>query len=183
MENKLIVKKMVKLQILCIRWTERTTNLECATHRDMDRVLMGGKTVINYKDAVKNLRLNIEKHCNSSDYLIESVLKLEQEINNSEISNLRFGLEPQRKFTELEVELNSEVLKITLFMLNEMVGIKYVVENLGLTESAVKQACQQGRLLNTKKIGKNWMVHIPECRAYWNKPDTDDSHLYKDFIY
>ena len=66
---------------------------------------------------------------------------------------------------------------------NEMVGIKELCSILGLTESAVKQACQQERLLNTKKIGKNWMVHIPECRAYWNIPDEDEKHLYKDYIY
>ena len=62
-------------------------------------------------------------------------------------------------------------------------NIKYIVENLGLTESAVKQACQQQRILNTKKIGKSWIVHIPECRAYWNIQDTDNSHLYQNWEY
>ena len=75
------------------------------------------------------------------------------------------------------------MLKRKFFMINEMVGIKELCSILGLTESAVKQACQQERLLNTKKIGKNWMVHIPECRAYWNIPDEDEKHLYKDYIY
>lgn len=30
---------------------------------------------------------------------------------------------------------------------------------------------QQECLLNTKKIGKTWLVSGPECRAYWNIPD------------
>lgn len=66
-----------------------------------------------------------------------------------------------------------------------MVSIKDVVGifNNVVTESAVKQACQQERLLNTKKIGKTWIVNIEECRAYWNIPDTENSHLYNDWIY
>ena len=68
-------------------------------------------------------------------------------------------------------------------MENGFVGIKDIAKYLGLTESAVKQACQQNRLLNTRKIGKTWLVHIPECRAYWGIPDTDVTHLYKDWEY
>ena len=97
--------------------------------------------------------------------------------------DLRFGVEPQFKFTEIEKELYDYKIIRTLYMVNEMVGIKDVAEILGLTESAIKQACQQERLLNTRKIGNNWMVHISECRDYWNIPDTEESHLYKDFIY
>lgn len=185
-ENELLVKELIKLQILCMRWVERHTNLRCVTYRDMDRILKGGKLTITYKDAVKNLKMNIDKYC-KNDYLINSVLELEENVNNSEIYNLRFGVEPQRKFTELEYKLDSFIIKRTLFMINEMVGIKYIVEDvakeLNLTESAVKQACQQERLLNTRKIGNNWMVHIPECRAYWNIPDDDETHLYKDWEY
>jgi hypothetical protein len=182
MENKGLIKEMVKLQVLCVRWVEKNTNLKCSTLWDMDRILKGSKFTITYEEAVKNLRRNIEKYC-KNEYLLNAVLQLEDDINNSEIKNLRFGLEPQRNFSDLEKELNTEVLKRTLFMTNGMVGIKYIVENLGLTESAVKQACQQERLLNTKKIGNNWVVHIPECRAYWNIPDTNDNNLCKDWEY
>lgn len=183
MENKELVNELVKVQVLCIRWVERNTHLRCSTHRDMDRILMNGKTVVTYKDAAKNLKSNVEKYCKASDYLIKSVLKLEDDIADSEISALRFGLEPQKKFSDLERKLDSEILKRKFFMINEMVGIKDVAEMLELTETAIKQACQQERLLNTKKIGKSWMVHIPECRSYWNKPDMDDNHLYKDYVY
>lgn len=182
MTNMEIVREMVKLQVFCVRLVERTTNLECKTHGDMDRILMGGRFTITYKEAINNLRINIEKYCKNG-ILKNHVLNLQHEINNSEIANLRFGMEPQRKFTELESQLDEEILKRKLFMLNEMVGISYVVKNLGLTVSDVKQACQDNRLLNTKKIGENWMVHIPECRAYWNMPDENDKHLYKNFIF
>ena len=183
MENKEIVRELVKLQMLCVRWVERNTNLKCYTHRDVDKILMGGKKTITYKDAAQNLKLNIEKYCKVSDYLMESILNLKIEIANSEINDLRFGLEPQRKFSSLENELDLEFIKRKFFMLNEMVGIKDASELIGVSETAIKQACQQDRLLNTRKLGKAWMVHIPECRAYWNKPDMDDNHLYKDYVY
>lgn len=183
MNNKEIISQLVKLQILTIRWVERNTNLRCATHRDIERVITSNKLTCTYLEAVENLKSNIKKYCNTSSYLMEEVLKLEDIIKQSNIKDFRFGVEPQKKFINEEKELDSHRVKRTLFMINEMVGIKYIVENLGLTESAVKQACQQERLLNTKKVGKNWMVHIPECRAYWNIPDTEESHLYKDWVY
>lgn len=174
MENKKLVKEMVKLQVLCVRWIERNTKVELETYGDLDRIILEGKFTTTYKDGVKNLRKNIENLC-KNEYLLEAVLKLEDDINNSEIADLRFGLEPQRKFSDLEKELDMEMLKRKLFMLNKMVGIKYIVENLGLTESAVKQACQQERLLNTKKVGNNWEVHIPECINYWNLEEKQSS--------
>lgn len=76
-------------------------------------------------------------------------------------------------------------MKQQFFMTNCMVQIKDLVGILDnkITETAVKQACQQERLLNTQKIGKTWLVHIPECRAYWNIPEIEETHLYKDYIY
>lgn len=183
MENKEIVKQLVKLQILCMRWVERNTNLKCSTNRDMDRILTSNKLTCTYGEAVQNLKYNTIKFCRESSYLLEKVAKLEREIIESSIKDLRFGLEPQKNFTQEEKELDNYKLQRTFFMINEMVGIKFIVDALGLTESQVKQACQQERLLNTKKIGRNWMVHIPECRAYWNIPDTEEGHLYKDWEY
>ena len=183
MEHLDIIRLLVKLQILCVRYVERHTNLRCNTHKDMDRIIMNNKLTCTYGEAVENLYNNIIKYCKENSYMTEEVLKLKDSINNSNIKELRFGLEPQKKFTEEERHLDYEMLKRKFFMINEMVGIKELCSILGLTESAVKQACQQERLLNTKKIGKNWMVHIPECRAYWNIPDEDEKHLYKDYIY
>ena len=185
MENIDLVRMLVKLQVLCVRYVERNTSLKCKTHRDMDRILMANKLTCTYKEAVENLYNNIKKYCANSSYLIEETLKLKDNINNSNIANLRFGVEPQKKFIEEEKQLDDEILKRKFFMINEMVGIKDLVELLEnkVTETAVKQACQQERLLNTRKIGKSWMVHIPECRAYWNIPDTNENHLYKDWVY
>lgn len=153
-----MVKQLVKLQMLTMRWVERNTNLTCSTHRDTERILTANKLTCTYLQAVDNLKNNILKYCDNN-YLTEEVLRLEISIKNSTIKDLRFGVEPQKKFTEEENKLDQYKIECTLFMLNDMVPIKYVVENLGLTESAVKQACQQERLLNTRKVGKTWLVH------------------------
>lgn len=183
MKNIELVKRLVKLQILCIRYVERNTTLRIKTHRDMDRILMKNMFTCDYNNAIENLNKIIKRYCIKSKYLVKECMSLKKDIQNSPIKNLRFGLEPQRKFTEEEQELDTLLLKRRFFMINEMVSIKDISEMLCISESAVKQACQQERLLNTKKIGNSWMVHIPECRAYWNIPDTNEKNLYKDYIY
>lgn len=183
MKNKELVKELVKLQILCVRWVERNTNLSCSTQRDMDSVLTKNKFTCTYAEGVMNLKNNIEEYCKESKYLLENVVELEIKIKNSSIAKCRFGLEPQKKFTEEEKNLNEYMLKRTLFMINEMVGIKYITENYGLTDGAIKQACQQERLLNTKKVGKSWMVHIPEVLNYWNVTRKNKNSIYDNWEY
>lgn len=183
MKKEEMVKMLVKLQILCIRHVERNTNLRLYTHRDMDRILMNGKMTCTYGDAVINLESNIFKYCKTSSYLMDEISKLKTIIEESDIKNLRFGLEPQLKFSKEESILDTAVLKYRFYMINEMVGIKDASAILGIRDTTIKQACQQERLLNTKKIGKNWMVHLPECMSYWNIEDNDENHLYHNFKY
>ena len=179
MENIELVRKLTKLQILCMRYVERNTSLRCRSFRDMDRIITKNKLTCTYREAVENLQDNIKKYCNNSSYLTEEILNLKENMNNSSIKDLRFGIEPQKKFTEEENRLDEEMLKRKFFMTNCMVKIKDAIKELNnkVTETAIKQACQQERLLNTKKVGKTWMVHIPECRAYWNIPDVEEKHL------
>ncbi|MFT8349242.1 hypothetical protein [Clostridium saccharoperbutylacetonicum] len=183
MENKMLIKDIAKLQILCTKWVERHTSLKCKTFRDIERVITANKLTCTYGEAVENLYNNIKKYCNNSNYLVEEILKLKENMNNSDIKDLRFGVEPQKKFSDFEKELDMEMIKRKFFMVTGIVSIKDAAEILGLTETAIKQACQQERLLNTSKIGKSWMVHIPECRSYWNLKDENEKHLYKDYVY
>lgn len=180
-ELKLLVKELVKLQVLCSRWVERNTNLRCDSIGHLESILMGNKYTCTYLFAVESLKKNINKYCKNS-YLEEKVSELENKISSSKIKNLRFGISPQSKFTEEENTLNLYRVQRIMYMLNGMVEIKKVTEILGLTESQVKQACQQERLMNTRKVGKTWLVHIQECRAYWNIKDNEDN-LYSSWEY
>ena len=174
MDNNDIVKELVRLQILCIRWVERKTTLKCLTQRDMDRVLTSNKLTCTYGLAIANLKSNIFKYCDNSTYLKESVIKLEEIINNHPIKDIRFGLEPQKKFTKEEVQLDIYKLQQTLSLTTGMISIKNAAEIIGVPESTIKQACQQERLMNTIKISKTWIVNLNECKTYWNISDKLD---------
>lgn len=183
MNNKEIVKELVKLQILTVRWVERHTNLVCKTMRDVDRILTGSKFTVTYAEGVKNLKGTILKHCDNT-FFTEKVAELEEVISNSNIADMRFGLmENSKIYSDEEKDLAMEMMKRELFMQNSMVSIKVAAEELGVPETTIKQACQQERLLNTRKVGKTWEVHLPECRAYWGIKDTNQEHLYKDWVY
>lgn len=182
--NKEIVKNLVKLQVLCVRYVERHYNLICKTHRDLDRVIMKNKLTCTYLEAINNLFENVNKYCKESEYILSNTIALKKEIENSNIKNLKFGL-TNKSFNEEEKELNIYMLDRKFFMINCMVSIKELCEILqGLSESQVKQACQQERLLNTKKVGKAWLVHIYECKEYWNIDRLDnEKSLYCNFEY
>ena len=184
-ENEKMVRKLAKLQFLYIRWMERHV------FRNMFRSYGKANEVINpkignmviekYKDGVEHLRKLAERNCKNED-IVNAIKELEKDIKKSEIAELRFGLN-NGTFTDKEVKLDNLLLRSQLFMNGNMVGIKYIVENFGLSESTVKQACQQERLLNTRKVGNNWMVHIPEVKAYWEIPDNDEDNLYYGWKY
>lgn len=187
MTNKEIVEHLAKLQVLCVRYVERHYNLICKTHRDLDRVIIKNKFTCTYLEAINNLFENVNKYCKDNDYIFNETIKLKEVIENSSIKNLKFGLN-NGIFSEEEKELDNYMLDRKFFMINCMVSIKEVCEILkDLSIGKVKQACQQDRLLNTKKIGKTWLVHIYECKQLWNVEYNDecnnDGKLYCNFEY
>ena len=174
-----LVKQLAKLNILCVRYAERHKHLVYSTWRDVERFITGGKPACTYEYAVNKLYENANKLCKNSDYLVSETIKLKEEIENSTIKELRFGLEHRKKFTELENELDIELTKYHLLYNSDTVEIKKAAEILDckVTESAIKQACQQERLMNTKKVGNVWLVSISECRNYWNIQNEDEKSL------
>jgi len=177
-----MVHELGKLQILLIRWVERNTDLKCQTFGDMNVLIQGKHLTATYKEGVENLKFYMKNANPRPQQLIDSLIELETKINQSKLKDLRFGENPQRRFTEEEHEFQRILTLRQLYMLNSMVTIKVASERLGISESTIKQACQQERLLNTKKIGTTWEVHMHECRAYWNIKDID-SPAYIDWKY
>ena len=116
-----LVKKLAKLNILCVRYVERHTNLRCPTWRDVNRVITANKLTCKYGDAVNNLYKNIMKLCKNSEYLTGEIIKLKEEIEQSNIKELRFGVLPQKKFTERESELDEGLIKCQFYYNSEMV--------------------------------------------------------------
>lgn len=48
------------------------------------------KIICTYEEAIKNLQNNIIKYCSNSSYLTEEILKLSNEVMNSDVRKLRF---------------------------------------------------------------------------------------------
>ena len=126
-----------------------------------------------------DLKDNIIKN-SSIEYLLLEIVKLHEEINLSPIKDYKFW---RAGLNDAEEKLDTLAVNRLFYMDASYVTITTASEELGITESAIKQACQQERLLNTRKLGKTWLVHIPECRAYWNKPNCNENRLYKNFEY
>lgn len=176
MTNETIIKKISKLQILCIRYIERNNSLKVTPFVEIDRLITNGKSIVTYKEGIANLRKHIEKNCAKNSILIDDTLYLEREIKNSSIADLRFATNKENAFSELEHELKILFLEKTLFMLTQMASIKQTSQLFRLTETRLKQACQQNRLLNTQKLGNVWLVHLPECVSYF-KLEVKDKNL------
>ncbi|APR02742.1 hypothetical protein CLQ_13423 (plasmid) [Clostridium botulinum Af84] len=175
-----IIADLVRLQFIVIRYVERNTNIKYITHRDLENVLTGGRPTLTYSKAVNNLLKHAKMRIRNNEDIINDIVELKDKIDNSEIKELHFGMET---YSHLEYELDQYVFRRTFFMITSMVTIKYASELLDIPEITIKQACQQERLLNTEKIGRGWRVHLPECRAYWNIPYTDEKDIYYDLKY
>ena len=168
MTNKEMVERLAELQILLVRDVERNTKLRYKTDRDLNRIITKNKLVCTYKGGVNNL-LETAKKFSKNESLIENIEDLKEEILNSDIAELRFGLEPQRKFSDIESELDIALTLKQLNMSIRLQPIKEIVEELGINEETIKKACQSERLLNTKKVGRMWLVDVDEVKKYWNK--------------
>lgn len=168
MENKVLVKELARLQVLCVRYVERHTTLRCRTVRDLDRIIFKNKFKATYIDAVKNLKENIKEYCKDSNYLNTAVENLEENIKNSNIKDFKLGKE-NNQFTELERELNTVFLVKQLKMQTGLYSIKEIAKDLNLNEETIKKAAQKEQLLNTKKVGKTWLVDYKEVKEHWCK--------------
>lgn len=166
-----MVADLVKLQFLVIRYVERHTGLKYITLRDVDNVITNGRPTITYSRAIENLYKHAKIRIRNCKIILDRIVELKSKIDNSELGKFKFGINTP---TKIEHELDQYLLRRTFFMSTGMVGIKDAAKILNITESAIKQACQQERLLNTKKIGRNWVVHIPECKVYWDIKDIND---------
>lgn len=174
-----LVEKLMKLNILYVREMERRGIIKIKNMGQLTESLGIHSQEPTVLKSVNYLRNKIDKNSNII-YLKEEINKLQEEINNSPIKDYKFW---NGDFNKEENKLDILVIRRLFFMETNFVGIKQAAEYTGVTESAIKQACQQERLLNTKKLGKNWLVHLPEVRAYWNIPDIDEKYLYKDWEY
>lgn len=174
-----LIEKLIKLNILYVREMERRKIIKLKNMGQLTDSLGTHSENLTVSKSVQYLKDRIDINSNIP-YLKEEILKLKEEINNSKIKDYKFWNGTK---TKEEKELEDLVFKRLFFMETCFVGAIQAAECTGIPASTIKQACQQQRLLNTKKIGKTWIVHLPEVRTYWNVPDMDEKYLYKDWEY
>lgn len=119
-------------------------------------------TLITYGEALNNL-ISV---CHS-----ETLLKRMHELacKFDEVSHYRFevGYSYVQELTPLEYRLNNIMLKTSFKCTQHDVLLKYASDITGIPETTIKQACQQGRLINVSKAGKVWLVNLNEVKEYW----------------
>ncbi|APH23539.1 hypothetical protein [Clostridium botulinum] len=174
-----LVEKLMKLNILYIREMERRGIIKVKNMGQLTEPLGVHSQNLTVLKATNYLKNKIDKNSNIV-YLKDEINKLQEQICNSKIKDYKFW---NGNFNEEENKLDDSVIKRLFFMETGFVGTTQAQEYTGITVSAIKQACQREKLLNTKKLGKTWLVHLPEVRAYWNVPDKDEKSLYKDWKY
>ena len=95
-------------------YVESTTNLICETTREFERILMKNKTHCTYEKGIENLCYWISVYASNNKELLTKARDLYIKIKDSDIKELRFGLEPQKRFTEEERQFADYVTYLTL---------------------------------------------------------------------
>lgn len=181
MDNKDLIRLLTKLEILCARYIERRTVIRFECHRDLDRLLTNN-LIGTYGEAIEKLYKAISEFCEDNTYLMGQISFLKESFKLSKISELRFGLDSKKKFNDEENELEVYREKQLSFYTGDMDTIKRTCIILGLKEDTLKKACQKEKLLNTKKVGREWHVNLRECMKYWNIILKEDG-FYNNSIY
>lgn len=161
------IQKLIKLSVLYIREMERNETIKIKSIAQYWNILTDKAENCTVGMAVNNLRDKINTN-SRMEYLRTEIENLQQEINNSNIKDLRFyNIENP---TEQELRLENLALKQMLYMI-DMIPISEAVKIIKQSQTAIKQACQQERLLNIEKRSKTWFVHLDECKEYWKVRD------------
>lgn len=119
-------------------------------------------TLITYGDALDKFR----SIC-TSDSIMALINELQGEIEPIKDYRFEIGYDSVHNLLPIEYKLNTMMLRGAFKNIQNDTNIKNASKITGISESAIKQACQQGRLINTCKSGKSWIVNLNEIKEYW----------------
>lgn len=173
MTEQEMIETLAKLQMLCVNYVERNTSLRIEDTRSFDRLIQSRHLVCTYGDAAKNLATNMFVFCQGSTYLVNMAKKLKIEILNSNIKDLRFGIEPQKKFSTKENEyfilLSKMQLDLQYKYYNKMTmpldEVASLFEDIMSKEKMV-ELCEKGEFSNVSKTDDKWRVDLFEVANY-----------------
>lgn len=157
-ELEILVKDFVKIHVILFKTIQRNS----ATYYDYKKIL----DIIVYDDQFKTYKdvFNFYKEKNKNETINHLLKKLEHRFYL--IENVKFGL-TSKDLLPIDYKINSMFYCGIIKLIAHDVNIKLASELTGITEAAIKQACQQERLLSVYKIGKTWVVNLYEVSEYW----------------
>lgn len=167
MKDSEIIKELVYLQALYIRWYERNVEKKFKTYESMNYLIFKGKDYVTLSEGVQNLLQDIEKYCECIE-INKRIFNLSNFIKSSKIKNLKIGFFKDFNISQLEIELNRIYSLYQLEFNIDFTTIEIISKKFGLNQSEIESACEEEALLNTKYIQGIWLVHPKEVAAYFN---------------
>lgn len=133
-----VVKMLVQLQFLYIRYIERIEN-KCKSPKEIDNILLNESILITYKEAFNNLKNAMLKNCNNV-HLNKRLNDIENGIVVNDLEKLRFGKENENyKFKEIECILCKEMRQEIEHMMQNMISISKASKLLDISKTTIKK--------------------------------------------
>jgi excisionase family DNA binding protein len=167
-QQKGLATEMIKCNMYLVRYLEINTSLKFTNYGKIEDIMTMKKQNITHRDAANNILEMANKLC-KNELLLNRIKEMRKDVLLSDIADVKLisHWNPKAE-NELESEL-ADVETKTLLQLNiGMLSVTEASELTGIKNNTIKQACQQGRLFNIKKVGKGWQVNIDEVKEYWD---------------
>ena len=158
-----IITELTKYHVIYIRYMEKNKGKVYTNLNSIDKIFIESNEYLTFYYAICKLYDKFNKHL-SKDCFIEKILELRKQIENSNIRDYRIGFNNKtiNKLDLIEKNLIMIRLKVLFDRINSLVTISEATIKLKVNSGTIKNACQTEKLLNTKKIGKTWLVDIDE---------------------
>lgn len=164
-----LIKKIAYMLIALMRILDLNNEKKFKSFKSIRKLFTGTKKTVTYKEGIEHLLKITSRLLDVKKYrsFIFNMEKLERDIISSDICDFRFGFDKETNFSIFEKEINNIFLEEIINRLNFLVSIKEASEITKINENTIKKFCQNGELLNIKKISKTWLVDCDEIKKYW----------------
>lgn len=164
-----LIKEIAYMLIALMRILDLNNEKKFKNFKSIRKLFIGTKKTVTYKEGIKHLLKITSRLLDVKKYrsFIFNMEKLEGDILSSDICDFRFGFDKENNFSILEKEINNIFLEEIINKLTFLVSIKEASEITKINENTIKKFCQNGELLNIKKVSKTWLVDCDEIKKYW----------------
>jgi len=138
---------------------------------EYENLMVRGNRTVTYGGGAKNLLETTEKLCNN-ERLLKEVREMVSEIMVSSVNNVQMVSHWNIPKKQSDLQLDASLIDVfvtNMYLLYDLKLLKELSEETGITTDALKQACQQNRLLTATKSGRAWLASINEVKSRWRK--------------